>query len=420
MIQQNAIAALGHDITSHDAQLPTLDAEGHNAYETCSRCGHSTYEAVKAALVGETEYAVLRDALAAAGDGGSVTLLSDISGDVPVSQNLTILTGGHSITVTTASDYYAAPEQNNTIKVWKLFGFYGTNIAVQDSLDINFFLDGSNLKTDGNYTAKITRIKYAKVAEKQYTKPETLTEELTKDQWTARGQYFVITYDGIAAKEMPDVVTIQIYEDGHPVSIACQESVVSYTRRTLDKNPNNSELRTVLVDMLNYGSAAQTHFGYQTATLANAVLTAEELAEGTKDTSVAYHDNHQYHAVFAADSVTIESDLTYTFYFDFSKQTGAYAIVNYTTAYGKEFKDVRIDAFRENGNYSGLDIAGLAIGDGYQLITCQIYDSSDTLIASCAGSIESYIAHTIKTNTNPDPIYKSMMKFIQSAYGYFH
>ena len=43
------IAALGHDLISHEAKEPTCTEIGWDAYETCSRCDHTTY-AEKAAL----------------------------------------------------------------------------------------------------------------------------------------------------------------------------------------------------------------------------------------------------------------------------------------------------------------------------------------------------------------------------------
>ena len=43
------VAALGHDLVSHEAQAPTCTAIGWNAYQTCSRCDYTTY-AEKAAL----------------------------------------------------------------------------------------------------------------------------------------------------------------------------------------------------------------------------------------------------------------------------------------------------------------------------------------------------------------------------------
>ena len=37
------IASLGHDVVNHDAKAPTCTEKGWEAYETCSRCDHTTY-----------------------------------------------------------------------------------------------------------------------------------------------------------------------------------------------------------------------------------------------------------------------------------------------------------------------------------------------------------------------------------------
>ena len=42
------VAALGHDIINHEAQAPTCTEIGWNAYETCSRCDHTTYVEIPA------------------------------------------------------------------------------------------------------------------------------------------------------------------------------------------------------------------------------------------------------------------------------------------------------------------------------------------------------------------------------------
>ena len=42
------VAALGHDLTQHEAKAPTCTEIGWNAYETCSRCDHTTYVEIPA------------------------------------------------------------------------------------------------------------------------------------------------------------------------------------------------------------------------------------------------------------------------------------------------------------------------------------------------------------------------------------
>ena len=42
------IAALGHDLVHHDAKAPACTESGHEAYDTCTRCGYSTYKEISA------------------------------------------------------------------------------------------------------------------------------------------------------------------------------------------------------------------------------------------------------------------------------------------------------------------------------------------------------------------------------------
>ena len=53
------VPALGHDIINHEAQAPTCTEIGWNAYETCSRCDHTTYAEIPA--TGHKESATKRE-----------------------------------------------------------------------------------------------------------------------------------------------------------------------------------------------------------------------------------------------------------------------------------------------------------------------------------------------------------------------
>ncbi|MCQ2069584.1 MAG: leucine-rich repeat protein [archaeon] len=48
LIKQTVIPALGHDLVHHEAKEPTATEHGWYAYETCSRCDHSTYVEIPA------------------------------------------------------------------------------------------------------------------------------------------------------------------------------------------------------------------------------------------------------------------------------------------------------------------------------------------------------------------------------------
>ena len=48
LVAQEIIPALGHDLEEHSAKTPTCTEIGWNAYETCSRCDHTTYAEIPA------------------------------------------------------------------------------------------------------------------------------------------------------------------------------------------------------------------------------------------------------------------------------------------------------------------------------------------------------------------------------------
>ena len=56
------IYALGHNIIHHDAKTPTCTESGHEAYDTCSRCGYSTYHEIPKLGHDEGKWTVVRDA----------------------------------------------------------------------------------------------------------------------------------------------------------------------------------------------------------------------------------------------------------------------------------------------------------------------------------------------------------------------
>ena len=62
-------------------------------------------------------------------------------------------------------------------------------------------------------------------------------------------------------------------------------SLKSYAMERLEHS-TNSEFKKLLVDLLNYGAAAQTYFGYKTDALVNADLTDEQRALASKTYSL--------------------------------------------------------------------------------------------------------------------------------------
>ena len=97
-----------------------------------------------------------------------------------------------------------------------------------------------------------------------------------------------------------------------------------------------------------------------------------------------------------------------------------YVIVTFTDHYGHD-KTVRIDGSKfkkHNDNIYRIYIEEMAVADARQMITCQVYNSSDEVVAWAVDSIESYVARATAASSNP--LYEAVMKFADSAYAYFH
>ena len=88
------------------------------------------------------------------------------------------------------------------------------------------------------------------------------------------------TFDGIAPQEIGSEVSAELHGvcDGAPYhGSALSYSVQTYVQNMLAKTEDEA-LRTVLVDLLNYGAAAQNYAGYRLNSLANADLSEEQQA----------------------------------------------------------------------------------------------------------------------------------------------
>ena len=102
------------------------------------------------------------------------------------------------------------------------------------------------------------------------------------------GNYYVFSYKGINPQLMNDKVTAVLHAKNGNEEYTSPEKVMSvreYAYTMLDRysSDEHSKLRTLLVDLLNYGSATQKYVGYQTDNLANSDLTAVQKSWASKD-----------------------------------------------------------------------------------------------------------------------------------------
>ena len=285
----------------------------------------------------------------------------------------------------------------------ELFYIDVSRMILGNSLEFQFGVAKSNF-TD------LTGI-YA-VVEKSWANGTITTQTIPATQWGEAGQYYAIVYNGLAAKEMADTFKVTIYSAaGNPLSYPKTDSVRAYVMRSIDGQ--TAKGRTMLVDMLGYGAAAQQYFGYNTADLANNQLTDAQKAWGTA-TAAATTDNRNEGANYFGTRLVLQSSIQMQVAFTGLDET-MYAVYSYTNYSGKT-QSVTVkgeDFIQVNGMY-GVELNKLVYADARQTVTVQIFSADGTLLSIVNDSIESYV----NRSGADTPLYDSLIKFADSAKAY--
>ena len=312
----------------------------------------------------------------------------------------------------TATAYYPAEDSTWTEEVRQNYGGTITWVAVKFDIDAARMILGNSLEFQfGIAQAKLPENTgcYAVIQKGDVIKT------VPAAQWGASGQYWTISYDGLAAKEMADELILTIYnKEGEAISNPKTDSARSYVMRNI--NSQNAKCRTMMVDMLNYGAAAQTHFGYNTDDLANNLLTETQKAWGTqtmetvtdvraqgphyKGTRLILESRIQMQVAF--EGLTADMYATYTY----TDHCGKEQVV---TVEGKDFVDVG------SGMYA-IELNQLVYADARQPVKTKVFYADGTVYGGAKDSIESYVNRLGQEN----PVCLALMKFTDSARAYLH
>lgn len=256
-------------------------------------------------------------------------------------------------------------------------------------------------------------------------------------------KHYVIEYEGLSAKQMVDQISIQFFLDegeaDPEVSNGGKTTSIKVYAQGIFATANDA-FKTVIVDMLNYGAAAQTYFDYKTDTLANAGLSPEQKALATEDYDECEHNHNRVgggniNLFFMATSVRFDDSISLVFKFDLRGYdiSTMKAVFEYFDHNGnKQSVDATFEAVE--GEVEGIyavELDTLVIADAHQTVTCEISEvegGSTYIVDSIAG----YVARRVASNkelAKDDPnratedavaLYKAFMMFADSAYAYKH
>lgn len=332
-------------------------------------------------------------------------------------------------TVTEDADYTASYKVTPYINAnSQSVKFYSASVVFESSLTINFIAKAADLQ--GYDTVFV-------VFEREYADGRKVTT--TEWDYKINGNYYVFKYNNIAAKEMGDTVKATLYavKDGVKYSNnTVGYSILKYATNLLGKSTTNPKFKTVLVDMLNYGSAAQKYFNYNASNLVNAGLTEEQKAlaswNGTDielNTVKSYERLENEKAKFNSISLLFEDVITIKYILDLSSYTDDMSELSFVIRYKDSLgydreKVVPFSEFVNNGNFYTVSFTDIPVKDMSIEVKATIYknygDMDSTQVSGTTTySIESY-AYSKATSTNKNLAYlvKSMIAFGNSTKAY--
>ncbi len=277
----------------------TLDASAGNLYTTCTLTD-STYSGGGASIISDGGGTVITKALANSttyqyeqGSVNAYTSIGAVSAQLKNGDGTYVKTAEHTdiTSYTYCGDCLAWLCDEGTTHSDSIS--HATNVELGNSLNMYFaFWSTSNTGTVDNFSNYFAELTCGDVTQKLVMAnltPRVITLDDRKTQVTA----YVIYFDGIAAAQMNELVTVRLYTknaDGTENTICIwKDSIRAYATRLLAEHSDNKTLCTLLVDMLNYGAACQTlkNSGVDANTLANNSLTAAQKALASPDKTLS-------------------------------------------------------------------------------------------------------------------------------------
>ena len=263
--------------------------------------------------------------------------------------------------------------------------FCEKSISLKDSFAINFYVE-KDLFTEGYY-------------QDPYVVFACNGEQTTAYAYKERDNYYIFTYDNVAAAMMNEVVTATLYatdKDGTAYTASASCSVAEYCYTVLGMEDTADTLRTLLVDTLNFGAVSQLYFDSSTAAqeLANASLTDEQRAWGTSGELRAlkscrdFGDNKGYAVKWYGVSALMGNAIKMRVYFIADDRTEL--TIKATSARGEWL--LGADDIKTKNGICYVDFGYLNPAQMDEQISFTVYEGETAVSSTLHYSIESYAA----------------------------
>jgi hypothetical protein len=304
------------------------------------------------------------------------------------------------------------------------------NCSFQNDLSMYYAVPKESLSGFENIRLDVTKEEYTAGAEKPALAKKTITNY--KEQTIGGVVYYMFTFDGITSTDMGSTLSAVLRADKNGVTYSSKTDKYSIKEYAMDRlrNSNNATFKKMLVDMLNYGAAAQLHFNKNVSNLANKDLTAAQKAMGTqtlptlknaeKSTAVSGAT-----ATFDKKNVSFENKMVLMYMLKFASGQNMNNVklnISYKTSNGTSVtKTIPASQFKKSGSYYIVSIDSIAITDVRSVITAKLYDGSKQISNTFQYSIESYVYNRLNNSDSETfrNLVTEMMKFGISAETHF-
>lgn len=291
--------------------------------------------------------------------------------------------------------------------------FSGASLTLHSNLAINYKVDKTLFEEVG------------------YTEPYVVFKigdtEFTVSEYTVSGDYYVFDFSNIAPHQIGDTVYATLYAAYNGVKYASEVKeygVSAYCYNMLNKynTSDYAELRTLLVDLLNYGTQSQIYMDYKTDRPVNAALTEEQAVWGTSDApdtesalnrEYATVENPEAH--WAGAGLNLKNSVTIRLILTAESIDG----LEVRITDGTSNWTVTSDRFETAGNYYYVYFSGFDASQMNRSVYVTVYKDDQAVSNTLRYSIESYAHAKIGgADTALSELLTTMIKYGNSAYAF--
>jgi len=395
--------ATGHSLSQQPEIAPTCTENGYVLHYLCANCKTTFADAAG-------EYPLPMDYLQIAATGHSHAYTDN----------------GENHTVTCENCDYSATENHNYVDGACICGAievtepkyepkdslkFTMSISVGAEMTVTYNIMGADVNS---YKDFYLEVKKDVAGGDPITTIYGITED--REQMTAKvnpatgeALMYQVTYKGINAKEMGDNFSTTLYAVGEDGTIyygtTVVDSIKSFLVGKIDAETSIPELKTMAVDMLKYGAAAQVRLGYNTDNLVTADLTEEQLSYATVEIPEAVNNAASTGTGAAVNTnITVTSRVQLNLSCIYTTATDPNAVkCVITDSEGKVLAEI---AATNKGNimFSAIyeNVGAKQMRD---VINATFYEGETAISKTVSWSVESYVAQVrAKTNVAEDEL----------------